>query len=506
MNKIEEMIQWSQETMDENSRKIMEDRLWLEKMEELQNLDAQISIFKDERIKMQRQKKKLPFHIKRQCDEELDKTFEVIDYAIKCCEKQRENLKDEMSNKFYIPERLFIHDGVFTASDVLATAIIKSLYERHSDEIFKIERVDKLPAVLPSKSLAIGIGSGRYDNHRKQNNIAYRNDSNPYGTAGLVFKDFGHQLFEHEIPKTFAADIMQIDDEANNVSGHEHHIISDIVSNMYPHLDSYKDMDEAFMEAVDLVQYHYVEPYIIYGYLPETEQQYLNSRYEDLHMDYEKSVERAREMIEKMKDDQPENVANGFVILPEANLPMEGLCEDPNIKFVIAPFGPEAFCIQTVPTSPNSSEPRYPLPENWLAQNPLELLSNKTEDLLMDNSDIYLLYKPNGMSSISQDRDFAIFETKEYAIEAVQDVIRAYEQQKENILKSIEKGSSLEDVPKEFQNDIDVVITAVQNNPEELQFAPNFLKENAEVLRAVQTANEPDDPGKKNRTVLNFDR
>ena len=88
----------------------------------------------------------------------------------------------------------------------------------------------------------------------------------------------------------------------------------------------------------------------------------------------------------------------------------------------------------------------------------------------------------------------------------MQDVIRAYEQQKENILTSIKKGSSLEDVPKEFQNDIDVVITAVQNNPEELQFAPNFLKENAEVLRAVQTANEPDDPGKKNRTVLNFDR
>ena len=143
------------------------------------------------------------------------------------------------------------------------------------------------------------------------------------------------------------------------------------------------------------------------------------------------------------------------------------------------------YNLQAVPPQPESFEKRIPLPEEWLAE------------------------KPEGASFVHQGLFIAAFDTREHAIEAVNDIMRTYEQQKENVLDNIEQGLSLEDVPKEFQNDIDVVIAAVRNDPDEIQFAADFLKENPEVLEAVNESNGPgddSDPGKKNRFDFEMDR
>ena len=73
-------------------------------------------------------------------------------------------------------------------------------------------------------------------------------------------------------------------------------------------------------------------------------------------------------------------------------------------------------------------------------------------------------------------------------IEAVNDIMQAYEQQKENVLDNIEAGSSLENVPSEFRNNIDVVIATVRNNPEELQLFRSCImhKLGSEDEKAVQ--------------------
>ena len=63
-----------------------------------------------------------------------------------------------------------------------------------------------------------------------------------------------------------------------------------------------------------------------------------------------------------------------------------------------------------------------------------------------------------------------------------------YNERKRDVLENIYEGSSLEDVPAEYKKDIDVVIAAIHNDPSELQFASDFLKENPEVLEAVKSA------------------
>ena len=72
-----------------------------------------------------------------------------------------------------------------------------------------------------------------------------------------------------------------------------------------------------------------------------------------------------------------------------------------------------------------------------------------------------------------------------------------YNERKRDVLENIYEGSSLEDVPAEYKKDIDVVIAAIHNDPSELQFASDFLKESPEVLEAVKNAqNGPDDNNK----------
>ena len=278
---------------------------------------------------------------------------------------------------------------------------------------------------------------------------------------GLVFKDYGDKLFPNGIPKQFKDDLLKIEDVDNGI-GNNFHVISNLVANMNPTWDSKQNPDQAFLDAVNFVQEHYVEQYIEKGYLPEQEQEILETKNEELHQVHAEATERARNIIHDAMANPSEEVAKGVVVLPQANLPwLNVVCEDPDAKFIVEPSSREGYCLQAVPPVPGSFDQRLPFPEVWVSNN------------------------PEGATYVADTHYFAAFDTQDHAIAAVNDIMQVYEQQKENVLDNIEAGSSPEDVPKEFQNDIDVVIAAVRNDPDEIQFAADFLKENAEVLEVV---------------------
>ena len=209
------------------------------------------------------------------------------------------------------------------------------------------------------------------------------------------------------------------------------------------------------------------------GYLTEKEQSLLDDKNEELQQVFEESKEKARDIIENVMNHLPEGVANGIVILPQFVPWNDVVCEDPDAKFVVFPSNRGGYNLQAVPPTPESFEQRIPLPEAWLEN------------------------KPKGATFVHQGRFFAAFDTKDHAIGAADEIMHYYNERKRDVLENIYEGSSLEDVPAEYKKDIDVVIAAIHNDPSELQYASDFLKEHPEVLEAVKNAHEgPDDNSK----------
>ena len=77
------------------------------------------------------------------------------------------------------------HDGRFHADEVMATAILK--------EIFEIELVrTRDPEVLKELDIIYDVGDGEFDHH--QVNKEFRERGTPYAASGLIWRNFGKDV------------------------------------------------------------------------------------------------------------------------------------------------------------------------------------------------------------------------------------------------------------------------------------------------------------------------
>lgn len=150
------------------------------------------------------------------------------------------------------------HNGRFHADEVMATAILK--------EVFDIELVrtrDK--EILDKIDLIYDIGNGEFDHHQIEKE--YRENGTPYAACGLIWRRFGKEailskhpdLQEWELESIFkhtdAYLIEGIDASDNGIKTTENIIptmcISAIIAGFNPVWDSPKSEDDVFNEAVE---------------------------------------------------------------------------------------------------------------------------------------------------------------------------------------------------------------------------------------------------------------
>ena len=152
------------------------------------------------------------------------------------------------------------HDGRFHADDVMATAILK--------EIFEIELLrTRDPEVLKELDIVYDVGDGEFDHH--QMDKEFREGGTPYAASGLIWRKFGKDvvhinepnLSEDEVSNIFRYIdrnlIESIDASDNGIRAAMTIIptpnISTIISNFNPPWDAdTENEDDYFHQAVKL--------------------------------------------------------------------------------------------------------------------------------------------------------------------------------------------------------------------------------------------------------------
>lgn len=89
-------------------------------------------------------------------------------------------------------KKVATHDGRFHADEVMATAILK--------EIFDIELTrTRNPELLEQQDLIFDVGNGEFDHHQLEKE--YRDNGIPYAAAGLIWRKFGKDAINQSILK-----------------------------------------------------------------------------------------------------------------------------------------------------------------------------------------------------------------------------------------------------------------------------------------------------------------
>ena len=166
-----------------------------------------------------------------------------------------DNIINDKGKQF---KRVGTHSGRFHADEVMATAILK--------QIFDIEVVrTRDPGVLNSLELIYDVGGGEFDHHQVEKE--YRESGTPYAACGLIWRKFGREVVVSRDPEllqemvdaafqyTDVFLIEGIDAIDNGLRTCETIIptmnISSVISGFNPQWDSDVSEDAAFNEAVD---------------------------------------------------------------------------------------------------------------------------------------------------------------------------------------------------------------------------------------------------------------
>ncbi|WP_418222903.1 MYG1 family protein [Clostridium isatidis] len=158
-------------------------------------------------------------------------------------------------------KRIGTHNGKFHADEVIATAILKELFEveltRTRDE-----------KVLKELDIVYDVGGGKFDHHGI--NKRYRENGTPYAACGLIWEEFGKDLLKLKRESLNNEEIQSIFDyiDKSIIEGADaldngiwidkteipllH--ISSIIEKFNPLWNSNKDENEAFNEAVELAR------------------------------------------------------------------------------------------------------------------------------------------------------------------------------------------------------------------------------------------------------------
>jgi len=151
------------------------------------------------------------------------------------------------------------HDGRFHADEVMATAILKKIFE------LEVVRT-RDPKTLDELDIVYDVGGGEFDHHGVEK--VYRENETPYAACGLIWNQFGRDVIYMENPSLTNDEIESvfyhvdrfliegIDAQDNGLKIADEIIpsmnISTIISGFNPPWYSEELEDKAFSEAVKI--------------------------------------------------------------------------------------------------------------------------------------------------------------------------------------------------------------------------------------------------------------
>ncbi|MBC2582602.1 MYG1 family protein [Clostridium sp. DJ247] len=251
-------------------------------------------------------------------------------------------------------KRVGTHDGRFHADEVMATSILKEIFQIELVRTRDIELLDELDIVYD-------VGGGEFDHHGIKK--VYREDGIPFAACGLIWNKFGRDVVRLKNPALNEEEIESvihyvdrvliegIDALDNGVRINDGEIpimsISSIISGFNPFWSSEKSEDDTFNEAVKLAS-------II---LNNT----INFRF---------SVLKSREYVERAYENRriPE------ILVLETYCPYREALQDiddrKEVLFIVYPRK-DSYALQTVRGT--SGEDLKQLPEAWAGKRDDEL-------------------------------------------------------------------------------------------------------------------------------------
>jgi len=251
-------------------------------------------------------------------------------------------------------KRIGTHDGKFHADEVMATAILK--------EIFEIEVVrTRDTKVLSNLDIVYDVGGGELDHHGPDK--VHREDGTPFAACGLVWNKFGRQVLKYKdssLSEDKIEDMLHYIDRKliEGIDALDNGIwiditeiplmnISSIIAGFNPNWKSDKDENEAFNEAVQVAS----------SVLKNTIENKL-------------SVFKARDYVVKAYEDRKIKellILNEYFPYGEA---LRDIDENNEVIFVIYPRK-DSYAMQTV--RKDDREDKKKLPKSWAGKNDEEL-------------------------------------------------------------------------------------------------------------------------------------
>lgn len=227
-----------------------------------------------------------------------------------------------------IPDKAFTHGGTFHSDDVFSAAFLKMLNPN-----IIIERGFVVPENYDG--LVFDIGGGEFDHHQIDNEV--RENGVPYASFGKLWQAFGNRLVNEDSVKSIDEGLVQSIDLTDNTG--QYNPLSMAISDINPFwYEQNPDFNSAFEKAVNMAT------------------NILNN-----------TIEQARSM-EVVKDIAMEAISNSKceeIIILEQFAPVVPYLSETNAEFVIYPSNRGGYNVQTIPTTPNGTDSKKPLPESW---------------------------------------------------------------------------------------------------------------------------------------------
>lgn len=254
------------------------------------------------------------------------------------------------------------HDGKFHPDDVFAAATIMLVEGKENVSVIR----DRDMEVIKTADWVVDVGgihdveTFRFDHH--QNGAPVRENGIAYAAFGLVWKEFGEQIagsqiLAEKIDRELAQPIDAGDNGISLTSENSYGIypaeVYSVISSFIPGWGSDKDIDEAFLEAVDFA-YNYLVRLIERGQSEVAMYEYADSLYE------------AAEQKEIIVADKAVS-SSAFIKYPEVVAVVSSREE---VDF-------ERWMTSPVPTEAHSFERRKYFPQAWsgLKDSELEAVS-----------------------------------------------------------------------------------------------------------------------------------
>lgn len=299
-------------------------------------------------------------------------------------------------------KRVGTHNGKFHADEVMATAILK--------EIFDIEVVrSRDPDVLKDLEIIYDIGEGEFDHH--QMDKRYRDNGIPYAACGLIWERFGRDVIRmydntlsqenleymfHEMDDIL---IKGIDAADNGIRTTKTIVptlnITAIISKFNPSWDSRLDEENSFNEAVELASSVF--------------KNVLRQKFSVVYAEeYVRNAYKNRSVPELLVLDKP---------YPWNEL-LYQIDEEKQIVYVISPDH-DQYIIQTVRRSDGGYGDVKPLPLSWAGKRDEELCAvTGTDDAVFCHADRFIA-GARSLDSIMKMAEIALAEPEEREAEEV---------------------------------------------------------------------------------------